>query len=210
MKQWFTDAKDVVIRPRRFFNKLSTSQGLKEPIIFALITFILVLVIDAIVSPFRISPDDVISWMHPTSVNPDITSIIILASLITFTFFKAFILLPANSALHFMLLKVAGANGGLEDTIKVFCYFYVISLIHYIAALIFAGIMTAAYKAGIEGTTWDMLNNFSTAIMLIPGIYGFYILFTGLSFVHKISITRVVVSVGMIPIISIFLITEFF
>jgi hypothetical protein len=169
--------KEVVLRPFDFYRRMPTTGGYSEPVIFAVITLIISLLLNATVSygmfilgirssiltfgsiPFSESDFSIISYMIELFFMP--LAGIFIGSLILNLVYTAF-----------------GGTGSYEGTVRFMSYGYAIQLI-----------------------SWIPLLN------LIALIYAIYIVIVGGSFVHNVSMGRSALVVLLVYPVTIFIIT---
>jgi hypothetical protein len=119
LKNYLPTARSVITHPRRFFKDMPVSGGLTEPLGFAILTIF-------IVSLLYI-PINFISCAPLIPLDSDIVlTLIIMGALFLYTVFVMLISIPINSILYHIMLKIFGAKGSLEATLRVFCYYLAI------------------------------------------------------------------------------------
>ncbi|MDF1532841.1 MAG: YIP1 family protein, partial [ANME-2 cluster archaeon] len=131
LRTYLTTARRVITQPRQFYQDMPVSSPLKEPLVFAVLTIFIVSVL--------YMPINFISWAPLLSLGSDmVLSLIIIGAMFLYTFFVMLISIPINSILYHIMLKIFGAKGSLEATIRVFCYYLAISLvvIPFVAAMV--------------------------------------------------------------------------
>ncbi|MCK4929244.1 MAG: YIP1 family protein, partial [Methanosarcinales archaeon] len=194
LKNYLPTARSVITHPRQFFRDMPTSGPLKEPLVFAVLTIF-------IVSLLYI-PIDLISWAPLLPLGSDmVLSLIIMGALFLYTLFIMLISIPINSILYHILLKIFGAKGSLEATLRVFCYYLAISLVVLPVAAAIVIIFYLAEVTGAHGILFQILAVVLLLAMTIPVFYSFYVLFVGFSEVHQISMKRVILALLILPIV---------
>lgn len=192
LNEWFNTTKYILTQPRNFFKEMPVSGSLKGPVIFmAFTTFIASLLsIPIIMLTFA----DYLSGI-------DLSRIILLVAglFVIFLFFMA-ISVPLNALTYHILLRICGANGDFNATLRVFCYYMSASLVILPAIGILMLIFYVAEKKGLSGGLFDMIS----VILLVIGViiiayYVFYILFVGFSEAHRMSMKRVILATVGIP-----------
>lgn len=200
LKKWLRTARDVIIRPRQFFHEMPTSGGYKEPLWFAIVAILIASLLNAIALPAIVFPKATLAWLaSPSFNNKVLISILLLGAFFLYSFFSTLISLPVSSAIYHVLLKICGAHGDFQRTFRVSCYYMAVSVVLSPAVFISILLISAADAAGLEGIMFSLLSIFIIVPILIIAVYSFYILFTGFSLVHDISMKRVVLAIIGIP-----------
>jgi pentatricopeptide repeat protein len=131
----------------------------------------------------------------------DLFRIILLAAgLFVISLFFMAISVPLNALTYHILLKICGANGDFNATLRVFCYYMSASVIILPAIGILMLIFYVAEQKGLEGGMFDIIS----IVLLVIGViiityYAFYILFVGFSEAHRMSMKRVILATFGIP-----------
>ena len=192
LKNYLPTARSVITQPRRFFQDMPVSGGFKEPMGFAVLT---IFIISLLYAPIML-----ISWAPLLSLDSNVVfTLIIIAAMFLYTLFVMLISIPVNAIVYHIQLKIFGAKGSLEATLRVFCYYLAISLVVLPVVVVIVIIFYIAEVIGAEGILFQVLALVLMLAMMIPIIYSFYVLFVGFSEVHQISMIRVILAVIVIP-----------
>ncbi len=192
LKNYLPTARSVITHPRRFYQDMPVSGPLKEPLAFAVLT---IFIVSLLYMPIML-----VSWGPILPLDSDVfLTLIIMGAMFLYTLFTMVISIPINSILYHILLKIFGAKGSLEATLRVFCYYLAISLVvlPVVAAIVI--IFYLAEVTGADGILFQILALVLMLAMTIPIIYSFYVLFVGFSEVHQMSMKRVILALLIIP-----------
>jgi len=192
LKNYLPTSRSVITHPRRFYQDMPVSGGLTEPLVFAVLT---IFIVSLLYMPIML-----ISWAPLLSLDSDmVLTLIIMGAMFLYIFFVMLISIPINSILYHIMLKIFGAKGSLEATLRVFCYYLAISLVVLPVAAVIVIIIYLAEVTGADGILFQTLSLVLILAMLIPVFYSFYVLFVGFSEVHQISMKRVILALLIIP-----------
>lgn len=192
LKKWLSTTKHILTQPRSFFKEMPASDSLKEPLNFMVFTTFIesLLSIPIIMLVFA----DYLPGI-------DLSRIILLAAgLFLISFFFMAISVPLNAFTYHILLKICGANGDFNVTLRVFCYYMSSFLVILPAIGLMMSIFYIADQKGSEGGLFNIIS----VILLIVGViiiayYAFYLLFVGFSEAHRMSMKRVILATVGIP-----------
>jgi len=167
--------KEVILRPSDFYRKMPITGGYSEPVIFAVISLIISLLLNAIVSygMFIFGIHSSILTFGSIPFSKFDFSVFLYVIELFFIGVTVIFILPL--ILNF-LYKILGGTGSYEGTMRFMCYGYAINLISWIPLL-----------------------------GLIAGIYSIYIVIVGGSFVHNVSMGRSAVIVLLVYPVTIFI-----
>ncbi len=192
LKNYLPTARKVITQPRRFYQDMPVSGGFMEPLGFAVLSIFIISLLQ--------TPIMLISWAPVLSLETDVVfTLIIMAAMFLYTLFSMLISLPVNAIIYHILLKILGAKGSLEATLRVFCYYLAIAFVVLPVVFIIALFIYLVEAAGLEGTGFDLLFIVILVSIMAPVLYSFYVLFVGFSEVHHISMKRVVLALVGIP-----------
>lgn len=162
--------KEVLLRPSDFFRKMPTMGGYRQPLIFALISFIISFLLNVIISygmfTFNIHSSILtfgmlVSVFDSLTVSPFIFSPIFYVVGFIFLIFMSIAGIFISALIYNFLYKKLGGTGSYEGTVRFICY---------------------SSAIGVLG--WIPLINW------IVSIYGLYLYIVGGSFVHNVSMKR--------------------
>lgn len=192
LKNYLTTARCVITHPYRFYQEMPVSGGLKEPLLFAVLT---IFIVSLLYIPLLF-----VSFTRILPLGPDaVFTLIIMGAMFLYTFFTMVISLPINSILYHIMLKIFGAKETLEATFRVFCYYIAISLVVFPVETAIVMTLYFAELTGVAGIIFQIMAIVLILAMMIPVIYSFYVLFVGFSEVHQMSIKRVILALLIIP-----------
>ncbi|MCG7848873.1 MAG: YIP1 family protein [ANME-2 cluster archaeon] len=192
LKNYIATTSSVITHPRRFYQDMTVSGGLTEPMVFAVLT---IFIVSLLYIPIML-----ISWGPYLPLDSDmVLTLIIMGAMFLYSFFAMLISIPINSILYHIMLKIFGAKGSLEATLRVFCYYLAISLVVLPVAAVIVIIFYLAEVTGAEGIVFQILAFVLMLAMMIPIIYSLYVLIVGFSEVHQISMKRVILALLIIP-----------
>lgn len=192
LKNYLSTAYSVITQPHQFFRNLPTSGSLKEPLSFAVLTIFIVSLLNA--------PITLISLSSLLSFGTDIVLItLVLAGVFLYYFFTVSIALPVNTLIYHLFLKICGAKGSLESTLRVFCYYLAVSFVILLASTFTVFALNIAESAGAQGILYMVLSLIFLLGVMTTIVYSFYVLIVGFSEVHNISMKRTVLAVLGVP-----------
>lgn len=139
--------KEVILRPSDFYRKMPTTGGYREPVIFAVISLIISLLLNVIVSygMIRYSIHSSILTFGSIPVSESDFSIIEL-------FFISVAGIFIGSLLLNFLYKTLGGTGSYEGTLRFLSYGYAIDIISWIPILNLIAIIYAIYIVIVGGS----------------------------------------------------------
>lgn len=192
LKEWFNTTKHVITHPRYFFKEMPTSGSLKEPLNFMAFT---ILIASLLSIPIMMFP------FANTLPEKDFTGIILIAAgVFVFSLFMMAISVPLNAFTYHILLKICGANGDFNATLRVFCYYMAVLVVIFPAIDIMMLIFYVSEKQGLEGGLFNIISFvLLMAVIILITYYAFYLLFVGFSEAHGMSMKRVILAIVGIP-----------
>lgn len=192
LNEWFNTTKYVITRPRDFFKEMPASGSLKEPVNFMVFTIFIASLLSIPIMMFAFA--DILS-------EADLSRIILLAAgLFVISLFFMAISVPLNAFTYHILLKICGANGDFNATLRVFCYYMSSSIVILPAIDFMMLIFYAAEKQGLEGGLFNMVSFvLLIAVIILITYYAFYMLFVGFAEAHRMSMKRVILAIIGIP-----------
>jgi hypothetical protein len=189
LKNYLPTARSVITQPRRFYRDMPVSGGFMEPMGFAVLT---IFIISLLFAPILL-----ISW---APLGTDVVfTLIMMVVMFLYSIFSMLISIPVNAIIYHILLKIVGAKGSLEATLRVFCYYMSVLLAVVPVVVAIAIIFYIAEVIGAGGILFQVLALVLILVMVVPIIYSFYVLFVGFSEVHQISMMRVILALLIIP-----------
>ena len=189
LKNYLPTARSVITQPRRFYRDMPVSGGFMEPMGFAVLTIFIISLLFA--------PVLLISW---APLGTDVVfTLIMMVAMFLYSIFSMLISIPVNAIIYHILLKIVGAKGSLEATLRVFCYYMsvLLAVVPVVVAIVI--IFYIAEVIGAGGILFQVLALVLILVMMVPIIYSFYVLFVGFSEVHQISMMRVILALLIIP-----------
>ncbi|MCG7848872.1 MAG: YIP1 family protein [ANME-2 cluster archaeon] len=194
LKDYISTAKTIITQPSSFFRDMPVEGGFRDPLSFAVLT---VFIISLLYAPIML-----ISWAPLFSEGFSLIYIIIgLVAAFLYFFFVMLISIPINGIIYHILVKIFGARGSLEATIRVFCYYLAVTLVFVPMVLVFVLFFYLAETAGWEGI-WIVILSIGLLLgMIAPILYSYYVLFVGFKVVHSLSMIRIILALVVIPMI---------
>ena len=190
--KWLSTTKQILTQPRDFFKEMPTSGSLKEPVNFMIFTAFIASLLS--ISIIMLIFADYLPGIELSHL------ILLAAGLFLISLFFMAISVPLNAFTYHILLKICGANGDFNATLRVFCYYMSSFLVILPAIGILMLISYIADQKGLEGGLFNIIS----VILLIVGViiiayYAFYVLFVGFSEAHRMSMKRVIFATVGIP-----------
>ncbi|WP_410507455.1 Yip1 family protein [Methanosarcina hadiensis] len=192
LEEWFNTTKYVITHPRAFFKEMPTSGSLKEPLNFMAFA---ILIVSLLSIPFMMFAfDDILP-------EKDLIDIILIAAgVFVFSLFMMAISVPLNAFTYHILLKICGAKGDFNATLRVFCYYMAALVVIFPAIDIMMLIFYVSEKQGLEGGLFNIISFvLMMAVIILITYYAFYMLFVGFSEAHGMSMKRVILAIVGIP-----------
>jgi hypothetical protein len=192
LNEWFNVTKSIVTQPRRFFREMPESGSFREPFEYLLITIIIASLLTI----------PIILLVLADSLAEISLVSIILISLVVFVFsiISMVMSLPVYVLIYHFLLKICGAKGNLEATLKVFSYYLSTSTI---VIPIFGVLIMLLYIVDKSGLQGGVLGTISSVLLLLIALvivcFTYYVLLAGFAEVHGMSMKRVIFAVLGIP-----------
>jgi len=158
--------KEVILRPSDFYRRMPTTGGYSEPVIFAVISIIIGLILKAIVSYgmfiFGIHSRILTFGSIPVS-KFDFSAFPHVIELFFTTIAGIFI----GSLILNFLYKKLGGTGSYEGTVRFMCYGQAINLISWIPLLNLIAIIYALYIFIVGGSFVHNVSNGKSAVIVL-------------------------------------------
>lgn len=194
LRKWFDTTRFIITQPRSFFREMPVSGSLKEPLSFMFFTIF--------ISSLLSIPVLLLSFSGQQLIEMDSFLIIVLSvALFLLIFIMLSISVPLNTFTYHILLKICGAKGNLEVTLRVFCYYMSVSLAILPVAGFVMSVFYIAQAAELDGVLYSVLSFILILALAALIIYfAFYVLLVGFSEAHRISMKRVFLAIIVIPV----------
>lgn len=192
LKEWFNTTKHVITQPRNFFKEMPASGSLKSPLSFMVFTIFIASLLSIPIMMLTFAD-------YLPGIN--LSRIILLATgLFVISLFFMAISVPLNAFTYHILLKICGANGDFNATLRVFCYYMASSVVILPVIDIMMLIFYVEEKQGLEEGLFNMISFvLLIAVIILVIYYAFYMLFVGFAEAHRMSMKRVILAIIGIP-----------
>jgi pentatricopeptide repeat protein len=191
LNEWFNTTKHVITQPRNFFKEMPTSGSLKEPLSFMVFTIFIASLLSIPIMMLTFA--DYLPGINLSRI------ILLAAGLFVISLFFMAISVPLNAFTYHILLKICGANGDFNATLRVFCYYMASSVVILPVIDIMMLIFYVEEKQGLEEGLFNMISFVLLIAVIILVIYAFYMIFVGFAEAHRMSIKRVILAIIGIP-----------
>jgi pentatricopeptide repeat protein len=191
LKEWFNTTKHVITQPRNFFKEMPASGSLKGPMSFMVFTIFIASLLSIPIMMLTFA--DYLPGINLSRF------ILLAAGLFVISLFFMAISVPLNAFTYHILLKICGANGDFNATLRVFCYYMASSVVILPAIDIMILIFYIEEKQGLDGGLFNMISFVLLIAVIILVIYAFYMIFVGFAEAHRMSMKRVILAIIGIP-----------
>ncbi|MFB6089195.1 MAG: YIP1 family protein [Candidatus Aenigmatarchaeota archaeon] len=176
--KWFEAIKSIMIDPKEFFGEMSTDGGYEEPLVFAVMNFVIVSFFWGILYFSSIGVFGGLFFDGPLSgfmSNIGLAGLFAIPFMLVSSLISGVISIFVIAAISHVLLIVVGGKGSYEGTLRVVAY-----------------------------TTAFLLISWIPVLGILIGIYALYVVLIGYSNVHEISKGRALLAL-LIPMLAILL-----
>jgi pentatricopeptide repeat protein len=191
LKEWFNTTKHVITQPRNFFKEMPASGSLKGPMSFMVFTIFIASLLSIPIMMLTFA--DYLPGINLSRF------ILLAAGLFVISLFFMAISVPLNAFTYHILLKICGANGDFNATLRIFCYYMASSVVILPAIDIMILIFYIEEKQGLDGGLFNMISFVLLIAVIILVIYAFYMIFVGFAEAHRMSMKRVILAIIGIP-----------
>jgi pentatricopeptide repeat protein len=191
LNEWFNTTKHVITQPRNFFKEMPASGSLKEPLSFMVFTIFIASLLSIPIMMLTFA--DYLPGINLSRF------ILLAAGLFVISLFFMAISVPLNAFTYHILLKICGANGDFNATLRVFCYYMASSVVILPVIDIMMLIFYVEEKQGLDGGLFNMISFVLLIAVIILVIYAFYMIFVGFAEAHRMSMKRVILAIIGIP-----------
>jgi len=191
LKEWFNTTKHVITQPRNFFKEMPASGSIKSPLSFMVFTIFIASLLSIPIMMLTFA--DYLPGINLSRI------ILLAAGLFVISLFFMVISVPLNAFTYHILLKICGANGDFNATLRVFCYYMASSVVILPVIDIMMLIFYIEEKQGLDGGLFNMISFVLLIAVIILVIYAFYMIFVGFAEAHRMSMKRVILAIIGIP-----------
>ncbi|NOR49197.1 MAG: hypothetical protein GQ533_14340 [Methanosarcinaceae archaeon] len=191
---------DVVKHPNDFFRNMPVSGGYRDPLIFAIVNYIIAAILASVSSVMQtrtlaeseVVPEIMVSMSQGMG----------LLNLVTAPIFNI-IGLFIGAAILFVCFKIMGGSGTYEGTVRIMAYTSIVSVILGIIGIIILLIVPSPLLEQFMQNDPDMTvimeymqyAIYGITLMLIVFVYNVFLLGLGGKYVHELSMLRSVIGV---------------
>ena len=191
--------KSVIIHPNDFFRDMPTSGGYRDPLVFAVINYIIYAIIASTSNLVQIR-----SLVESGVIPGSMVAISYVMSLVGLIFTPVFSIIGLfiGAAIYFICFKMVGGSGSYEGTFRIFAYASAVTVISSVLAVILAFVNPSPPVNQMIGIT-DMAELmesmqyavYSISIVVLIVIYSTYLAGLGGKYVHNITMLRSVIAI---------------
>jgi len=195
--------KSVIIHPNDFFRDMPTSGGYRDPLVFAVINYIIYAIIASTSNLVQIR-----SLVESGVIPGSMVAISYVMSLVGLIFTPVFSIIGLfiGAAIYFICFKMVGGSGSYEGTFRISAYASAVTVISGVLVVVFTFVnllspvnqmISITDMAELMESMQYMVYSISSIILLLLllVIYSIYLMGQGGKYVHNITMLRSVIAI---------------